>query len=329
MKRLIACVAIIILIGVAGVWQTRTSNGTVVIVSGNSIGSVAEKLAADGIVKSATAFKIAYVVHGDDAPVHPGLVEFNDCSLACIVRQVTSLERRTVRFTLTEGESLRDFAARIEKKNIGTGKQLYTLVGTPAQTPTTRTIANSQHDFLHDAPRQISLEGYLFPDTYEITEAGGVDALVADMLKNFDKKFTPALRARAAAQGHTIHDVVTLASILEREVRGVEDRQKVADILWRRLDKGMGLQVDASVNYVTGKSNLFTTAADRATDSLWNTYKYRGLPLGPIGNPGIETIEAALSRTPNDNWYYLTSPKGDVYYARTLEEHVANKKYLK
>jgi UPF0755 protein len=91
----------------------------------------------------------------------------------------------------------------------------------------------------------------------------------------------------------------------------------------------MPLQVDSSVNYASGKSGLYTSAEDRARDSGWNTYKNRDLPLGPINNPGISSLYAALSPEPNDFWFFLTAPDGKVYYARTLEEHIANKKYLK
>ncbi|OGH61109.1 MAG: hypothetical protein A2848_02200 [Candidatus Magasanikbacteria bacterium RIFCSPHIGHO2_01_FULL_50_8] len=234
------------------------------------------------------------------------------------------------RLTLTEGRDLRDLAElMVQKKMVTSSADLYALIGEPAHQPTVGSVPTAQFDFLRSKPRGISLEGYLFPDTYEISLRGGASELVSTMLKNFDRKFTPAMRADAAGAGRTIHEVVTVASILEKEVRGARDRRMVADILWRRADAGWGLQVDASVNYVTGKSGRFTSAADRASLSAWNTYKHRGLPPGPIGNPGVATLEAALEPEQNKFWFYLTAPDGTVHYGRTLEEHNANKKYLR
>ena len=312
-------------------WSSaRVLPGSVLILGGDSVEIVGKRLSDAGIIRSEIMFKIVYKLFGHGAPVYPGIVEIDArCGLVCVVGEITTLQQRSVRLTFKEGEDIRDLANLIEQKQLGTHAALYALVGAPAVTPTDRTVSTTDFIFLKDAPSNISLEGYLFPDTYAVSAETGLRGLVHAMLQNFDRKFTGEMRTTARTQNHSIHDVVSVASILEKEVRGSADRKLVADILWRRLSKNIGLQVDSSVNYAVGSENKFTSAKDRATNSLWNTYKFRGLPLGPISNPGLDALQAALAPTPNENWFYLTSPDGTVYYARTLQEHVANKKFLK
>lgn len=195
--------------------------------------------------------------------------------------------------------------------------------------------------FLEDKPEGASLEGYLFPDTYriykdfpsELLEGRDKDSAVADqiinkMLNNFDQKLASDLRAEIARQKKTILEIVTMASIIEKEARG-EDMAMVADIFWRRIDEGIPLQSDATVNYATGKYETQPSAKDLEIDSLYNTYKYRGLPAGPIGNPGLEAIRAAIYPKANNYWYFLHAKDGETIYSKDFEEHKANKfKYL-
>jgi UPF0755 protein len=132
-------------------------------------------------------------------------------------------------------------------------------------------------------------------------------------------------------QNKSFFDVLTMASILENEAKTVDDKKIVADILWRRLKRGMRLQVDSSVHYVSARTgDVFTTKQEREALSPWNTYKYEGLPLGPIGNPSLASIEAALYPTINSYWYFLSGSDGTIHYAKTFEEHRLNiSKYVR
>ena len=194
-------------------------------------------------------------------------------------------------------------------------------------------VQNCQLDYavLSDQPVGQGLEGYLYPDTYIITPETKPLGIVNRMLKNLDEKFTPELRAQAAAAGRSLHEILTMASILEREVRDYEDKQLVAGLLWKRLEAGMGLDVDASVLYALGDWKAELNYTSLQTDSPYNTRKYAGLPPGPICSPGIESIKAAINPTPSDYWFYLTTlDTGKVIYGRTLEEHNQNvAKYLR
>jgi len=118
--------------------------------------------------------------------------------------------------------------------------------------------------------------------------------------------------------------------LLEKEVKDFEEKKIVAGILWKRMENKIGLQVDATITYITGKKSVKVSKQETEIDSLYNTYKYRGLPLGPISNPGLESIEAAIYPQNSDYWYYLSTPEGETIFSKTLEEHnIAKAKYLK
>jgi UPF0755 protein len=187
----------------------------------------------------------------------------------------------------------------------------------------------TNYSFLEDAASSATLEGYLYPDTYFIDGSTSLETLVAKALNNFDKKLTADLRQEISRQGKTIFEIVTLASVVEREVSAATDKKMVADIFWKRIEAGIGLQSDATVNFVTGKGLAQPTYADLEIDSPYNTYKYRGLTPGPISNPSIETIEAVIYPTTNEYYYFLTTPEGEAIYSKTYDEHLQNKyKYL-
>jgi len=184
--------------------------------------------------------------------------------------------------------------------------------------------------FLVDKPAKASLEGYLFPDTYRIYRQTTAEEIAKKALNNFDAKLTRELRQEIKKQKRTIFEVLTLASIVEKEMFGYENRQKVAGIFLKRLDAGMPLQSDATINFITKKGLTRPSLADLAVDSLYNTYKYSGLPPGPIGNPGIEAINAAIYPVETLFWYFLTTEDGQIIFSKTHEEHLANQgKYFK
>ena len=176
----------------------------------------------------------------------------------------------------------------------------------------------------------ISLEGYLFPDTYRLYRDASSQDLIDKMLNNFSLKFKPSWLDKITAQGYSVHEVVTLASIVEREVSSQADRALVADIFWRRLKAGRGLEADSTINYITGKKTPSASLTDLKLNSPYNTYRYRGLPPGPISNPGEAALQATVYPTANQYWYFLTTPSGQAIYSQTFEEHKAAKqKYLR
>lgn len=172
-------------------------------------------------------------------------------------------------------------------------------------------------------------EGYNFPDTYLFLPNVRPKKVVDTLQDNFNEKIK-SIEKDIAKFKKPIKDVVVMASILEAEARTMESRKIIADILWRRINIGMPLQVDAPFQYIIGKNTFQLTTSDLKFDSPYNTYKYKGLPPGAIGNPGLDAIIATVNPTKTNYLYYLSDIRGGMHYATTYKEHLLNKeKYLK
>jgi len=173
-----------------------------------------------------------------------------------------------------------------------------------------------------------NLEGFLFPDTYYLPVDVTPEKVVEIMTTNFDKKMAP-FKEEIEGQGKTIFEIVIMASLLEKEVKTFEDKELVSGILWKRLKNNIPLQVDATISYITGKQTTRISREETQIDSPYNTYKYLGLPIGPICNPGIDSIKAAIYPKNSQYWYYLSTSEGKTIFSETLEEHnLAKAKYL-
>lgn len=187
----------------------------------------------------------------------------------------------------------------------------------------------SKFTFLESIPNNQSLEGYIFPDTYYINANTDENDFIVKTLNNFNNKVNEELREEIKKQDKTIFEVITLASIIEREVPNDNDKKMIADIFLKRLNIGMALQSDATINFITGKGMAQPTYADLEIDSLYNTYIYNGLTPGPISNPGLSSIEAVVYPIFNDYYFFLTTKEGEVIYSIDYDEHLRNKaKYL-
>ncbi len=173
------------------------------------------------------------------------------------------------------------------------------------------------------------LDGYLFPDTYRLFEDSTPESVVRRMLANFDRRLTPELRAEIAGSGKTLHEVLTLASIVQGEATDAGEMRDVAGVFTNRLRDGIRLESDATVNYVLGTSKRQPTFADTEVEHPYNTYENHGLPPGPIGNPGIEAIEASLNPSVHDFFFFLHPLGQPIVLSRTFAEHLENKaRYL-
>ncbi len=230
--------------------------------------------------------------------------------------------------TFIEGWTVNQIGQYLITNRIGSVKEFEKLTTQPLLILADNSFLN--RELFLAAVKAGSLEGYLFPDTYRVYHSAEVEDVLAKMMFNFQKQIKDSWLTEIKNKKITLHELVTLASIVEKEVRSDEDRAMVADIFWRRLSIGQGLQADSTVNYITGKNTPAVSLADLQVDSPYNTYKYRDLPPGPISNPGLSALKAALWPKANDYWYFLTTPQGQVIYSRTFDEHKAAKqKYLK
>jgi UPF0755 protein len=171
-------------------------------------------------------------------------------------------------------------------------------------------------------------EGYLFPDTYFVLPGEDYKVVLEAMQRNFDNHIESA-STTIAKFGKPLKDVIIMASLLEREAPDLDSRRRIAGILWRRIEMGMLLQVDAVFPYIIGKNTFEVTREDLKVDSPYNTYKYKGLPAGPIANPGMTSILAAVTPIKSNYLFYLSDRDGNFHYCETYACHQANaRKYL-
>lgn len=307
------------------------------IEKGQGVKQIAENLEAQGLIKNKWYFmiyvyfrEIARELKAGDYLLSPSM------TISQIAEKFFLGDIAREKIVIFEGWNLRDIAYFFEEKGRFTSEEFFELTGFPA-TATLETSGlpflddfSDKFDFLADKPRNISLEGYLFPDTYEIYKDDGLKEVIERMLTNFGEKLTPEIREEIKAQEKTIFEIITMASMLEKEVRTLKDKKIVAGILWKRLEDGMPLQIDATVNYITAESRRQVLISETEIDSPYNTYKYKGLPLGPIANPGDESILAAIYPKESSYWYYLSARNGVTIFSRTFKEHKAARAiYLK
>lgn len=307
------------------IWVPQGLPRTAFVVAENAtVRQIAEELAAAGVIRSAALWRLYVRSQGLDRSLVAGEHALPErASTAAIARALTSRETLSneVSITLIEGWTARQMGEYLIERGLVTSAEWEAAI----------TVDQWREEFDFLAPvRAESLEGFLFPDTYQVFRSAGAQEIVRRLLQNFDRKLTPQMRTDIAAHDQTIFDVVTLASIVEREARGQQDQRIVADIFWKRLAINMALQSDATLTYLTGKNNPSASYRDLEIDSPYNTYKYPGLPPGPIANPGQGALEAVVYPQRNPYYYFLTDPQGTAYYAETFEGHQANRaRYLR
>ncbi|PIS04625.1 MAG: endolytic transglycosylase MltG [Candidatus Buchananbacteria bacterium CG10_big_fil_rev_8_21_14_0_10_42_9] len=296
--------------------------------SGDSDQTISRELKELGIIDNRLFFQIHAWLSGVSDVFQVGVYEIPaGATISDIVAQLTKTAeykpREEIAVTFIEGWTIDQMGDYLFAEGVVPSKDEWTSVVSSIKR------FKSNYDFLQDAPNNASLEGFLFPDTYRIFNDATPEDIVKKMLDNFGLKLTPDLRAQIEVNNMSIYDTIILASIIEKEVSAPADMAKVASIFYKRLNANIGLQADSTVNYVTKKDLPAVTLEDTQIDSLYNTYKYAGLPPGPISNPSLSAISAAAHPERNEYYYFLTTPEGRVIYSVTFDEHRQNKlKYL-
>jgi UPF0755 protein len=279
------------------------SGSYVSIPKGASLKEVGEIFEARGIVRSSFLFRQAARVLGNDRTVPAGVYYFGrEENLLQVASRVVAgdFETTPVRVLIPEGSTTKDIARILFEK-----------------------LPNfDQRAFLQATEGK---EGYLFPDTYFFMPSDTTEAILSVFNNAYHTRLTK-LAKLIDASGHTELEILTMASILEKEANKTADRQKIAGVLWHRIDIGMPLQVDAVFPYIINKNTFQVTLSDLKIDSPYNTYKYKGLPPGPINNPGLDSITAALTPIKSNYIFFLSDLDGNFHFATTYEAHMANKK---
>lgn len=307
---------------------------------GSSYKEIARDLERRGIIKNAQFFKFYVLVTLQYSKLQAGNYELSESmSITDIVKKFIAGDIVKQRITVIEGWDIEDIAKNLAEKEIyskenfilATKKDWSTCSASAQSSNQISDCSGFSFEFLNDKPKNVSLEGYLFPDTYYLSEKSLPEELIKFALSNLDKKLTLELRQEISRQKKSLFQIITMASMLEKEVQTLENKKVVSGILWKRIKEGIPLQVDATINYVTGKSDKKVAINDTKIDSPYNTYKYYGLPLGPISNPGMDSILATIYPESSDYWYYLSADgTGKTIFSKTLEEHIeAQRQYFK
>jgi len=280
------------------------SGSLVTVREGTGLYTLAEKLKQDRVIRSPFLFRMAAVVLGGERDMKAGQYLMphpqNVFTLAWrVFHGDYGIEH--IKLTIPEGFTVMKISALFDE----------------------RFVLFNHADFMKNAP-----EGYLFPDTYFVPIIATASSIIKLLNDNFTRKISSVAREIDNSR-HTLEEIITMASIIEREAKYQEDRTTISDILWKRIELDIPLQVDASFVYINGKTTKDLTLDDLKIDSPYNTYLYKGMPPTPISNPGLPSIVAALNPTTTPYFYFLTGSDGTMHYSRTFDEHVAKKhKYI-
>jgi len=282
------------------------------IAPGSSFAEIARVLATRGIVADAAMLKLLARWRDAAGKIQAGEYAFDlPATPDAILARLVAGDVIRHRFTVPEGLTLREIAERLQAEGRGQAKTFLALARDPAFC----------RQLGIDEP---TLEGYLFPETYLMTEGMTEEELIRAMVREFDRRLTPEILAAAAKEQLNRHQLVTLASIIQKEAGNREEMPIISSVFHNRLRRGIALQADPTVIYGIADFNGNLTRRDLNTPSPYNTYQLRGLPAGPIANPGEDALRAAAQPADTDFFFFVSRGDGTHIFAKNLAEHNAN-----
>lgn len=285
--------------------SSQSAEQSFTIEKGDGLREIAADLEKEGLIRNKIYFKYYVVYRGWAARLQAGEYLLSpSLNITQIAETIVKGEAASQEITITipEGFTLKQIDARLTKADLIEAGELF---------------------------KQSQLEGYLFPDTYRFNQEATLDEIISKMRDNFDRKLDEDLRNEIARQGNTLKEIIIMASLLEKEVATDQDRQIVSGIFWKRLKNSYPLESCATIAYILGIDKWRYSVTDTKVESPYNTYQNIGLSPGPICNPGLSAIEAAVYPEPSDYYFFLSKPDGQTVFSQTLEEHNQNKaKYL-
>jgi len=326
LKGFIAFVILLVLVvgGVFGYYKTEVNatfrkNEEVVVpvAAGSTNSEIAEKLEEAGAIGSSLIFRFylsrgEYVLQYGDFTINKSW-DYDTIIEALETQQVVV---STTEITIPEGSEIKQIIELLVDAGIGTAEEITQVIN----------YDDFGYDFINDltwAEGSYRLEGYLFPDTYEIYTDESPHDVIARLLENFVGK-TDNLRAEAELNGKNFNDIIKMASIVEREAQDYDEYAKVAGVFYNRIEDEMLLESCATVQYVMEERRDVLTTEDTQIDSPFNTYQNLGLPPNPISNPGLEAIRAAMYPEETDYYYFVADSDGTHYFAETYDGHLWN-----
>ncbi len=297
---------------------------TFVIEPGESVGSITARLMEKDLITDGDLFRRVLQYHGADSAIEAGRFTLRrSMRMEEVMDELQHGRLLASMVTIPEGWRAEEVAALLEQSGVTSAAEFLSAVRQ----------GSSDYSFLQDRPEGagVNLEGFLFPDTYMLPEDTPAVEVLDTLLTNWDTRVGAELREAASAQGLTLYEVVTLASIVEREARVAEERPLIAGVYLNRLAIGMPLQADPTVQYALGYNentgrwwNPLTLEDIDTTDSPYNSYKNGGLPPGPICNPGLASISSVVEPEESEYLYFLARGDGSHAFATTFEEHLQN-----
>lgn len=316
------------------VWSNLqpTSKGEmkeVTITRGMSANSVADLLEENGIIKSGFVFSYYLQLKDEGSRFQAGTYELSPgMDNAAIIAKLNAgdtIEEETIKFTIPEGLTVLQIAEKLAAEGIVDKTKFLEL----AETNRVWGDAETVRSVPEGAALHKRLEGYMFPETYEMKKGSTEEDILIRMLTETDRKLAALpddWQVALEASGRSLHEILTIASLVEREVVVDEERALVAGVIYNRLKEPMRLQIDATVQYALDAPKEVLSLADLEIDSPYNTYKIDGLPPGPIASPSLASIEAALYPADTDYLFYVTKKDGSQthLFAETFKEHQRN-----
>jgi len=295
------------------------------ITPGETAATIGTRLERAGLIRDAGLFRLLVRYRGVDAQLEAGDYQLRpNMSLEEIVDLLRSGRPSELMITIPEGWRVEEIAEMLEERELVKAEEFLRVVRE----------GEFDYDFLSDRPEGVSLEGYLFPDTYGIPPDFEAPQIIEMMLANFGRRFTPEMRQEATRRGMSIHEVLTVASLVEREARIPEERPIIASVYLNRLEAGWLLESDATAQYAlgyqegTGQWWKSPISLEEMTHihSPYNTYLYPGLPPGPICNPGLASIQAVINPAQTNYMYFYHKGDGSHAFAESYEEHLENQR---
>lgn len=302
--------------GLKAVSTENASAKEVIIPKGSSVKTIAGILEKENIIKDSLVFEI-YCKFSDKADkLKAGKYSIsNSLDVPGVVDVIATGKALvdTVKFTIPEGYKLEQIVEKLESLGVVSQEEIEAALEP----------GKYAYAFIGQIPdRENKLEGYLFPDTYEIYKDTNAEAIIDKLLGRFDQLFTEEYRNRAKELNMSIDQVVTLASIIEREAKLDSERKTISAVFHNRLKKNMMLQSCATVQYLFKEQKEVLTYKDLEIQSPYNTYIHAGLPPGPIASPGIKSIEAALYPEDSEYLYFVAKDDGSHVFTKTYSEHI-------
>ena len=298
---------------VSGYYLSPTASSeeivSITIAHGSNTTTIAKHLVTNNLIRSPLVFKIAVRYRGIGTQLRAGTYQLSrDMSLTRILDELKKGQIEFKTFTVPEGITAKAIAGLWESSGFGTAEAFVETMQSPKL-------------LQKYVPEGVTAEGYLFPNTYKFAKGSIAETIVEMMLAESDKRWDETLADEAEALGFTRHQVITLASIIQREAGSELEIPQIASVFHNRLKHNWRLQADPTVLYALGDPKRLLTREDLKVVSPYNTYLHKGLPPGPIGNPGMTAILGALRPEKTSYYYFVAIEKGKHHFSKTLAEH--------